>query len=543
MGSDYDDEYVSYNSSAKILTIKKQDGFNTPNPTEYWSNLGVEHLVLSPGVLSTPASAFFGFKELKTVALPPSLKSIGDSTFQGCTSLTYLTLPASLKNLGDSAFFGCTSLTSVTFSSDLTYLGHYAFYGCKALTTVTLPSSLTSIGDGAFRSCTGLKTVILPSGLESIGESVFWGCTSLMDLQFPLGLVSIGYEAFRGCVNIKTIDLPSGITYLGSGAFQDCPNLMSVTLPSNLGEIRDHTFSGCTGLTALTIHPNTKFIGEDAFGFCRNLKSLTFLGLEAPSVKKSAFQTISLNGFLYYPLKGMNYETSIYLPNGWTYRVSGSPTSVHLEIIVNPNGNVQCGANTYYGESTNIEAVEESSSRTLTFLPSFGYQVSHIIVDGHAIPETYETYTFANVYSSHSVSVSFEKILDAKYYDLAIFVGPNGRIVINNIAYADGTYAFSFAENTYTPDVTFLPNAGYRILSVVDNGYDHGPISHFGYLVNKDHSLSIRFESIQPDTNDSDDDFGDVNNESNFTSVLIVATIIILIIVGVCWIFLRPKIK
>ena len=52
--------------------------------------------------------------------------------------------------------------------------------------------------------------------------------------------------------------------------------------------------------------------------------------------------------------------------------------------------------------------LQQGSSRTFTFAPAAGYQVSTLAIDGGA-PQPYsaKSYTFSNVQANHSIAVTF----------------------------------------------------------------------------------------------------------------------------------------
>jgi len=77
-------------------------------------------------------------------------------------------ITSGITSIGASAFFDCRNLTSVTFPAGLTSIDNNAFFDCRNLTSVTFPAGLTSIGNSAFRSCITLESVTIPSSVINI---------------------------------------------------------------------------------------------------------------------------------------------------------------------------------------------------------------------------------------------------------------------------------------------------------------------------------------------------------------------------------------
>ena len=119
----------------------------------------ITKVVITKGVTSVGAGAFYCCMGLKTVVLPESLETIDFFAFSSCNALESITLPDSLKTIGQEAFENCTSLKSITIPGSVTSIGQSAFYGCSSLTSVTIEEGVTSIGSYAFSGCTSLTSI------------------------------------------------------------------------------------------------------------------------------------------------------------------------------------------------------------------------------------------------------------------------------------------------------------------------------------------------------------------------------------------------
>lgn len=73
----------------------------------------VEHVVLTGGVTTVAAQAFYNFDRLETVDFGDALVEIGEKAFYGCTDIDYIHLPATFRIFGPGSFRECVSLKYV----------------------------------------------------------------------------------------------------------------------------------------------------------------------------------------------------------------------------------------------------------------------------------------------------------------------------------------------------------------------------------------------------------------------------------------------
>ena len=91
--------------------------------------------------------------------------------------------------------------------------------------------------------------------------------------------------------------------------------------------------------------------------------------------------------------------------NSYTFSNITENHTIHVTFRQVYNIDVSCGENGSISESGSIE-VEPNSSKTFTFTPNDGYMVDTVIVDGTDIGRV-NNYTFENITSNHTLSVSF----------------------------------------------------------------------------------------------------------------------------------------
>ena len=89
----------------------------------------------------------------------------------------------SVVTIGENAFYGKKQLSTIAFPECVKLIEQYAFYGCSSLRYARL-TGVTAIEDGAFNGCTSLRYVVFPTSLNSIGDIVFSKCVSLNNVYY-----------------------------------------------------------------------------------------------------------------------------------------------------------------------------------------------------------------------------------------------------------------------------------------------------------------------------------------------------------------------
>lgn len=138
------------------------------------------------------------------------------------------------------------------------------------------------------------------------------------------------------------------------------------------------------------------------------------------------------------------------------------PTATYM-IVSSVNGN---GSINPLGETL----LSEGQSQTYTIIPNEGYRVSSVIVDGSEVQLVDSTYTFENVTSNHTITVSFIALV---VYSPRIKVGYNGTLRINGETISEGdTQVVTVYEGKNTI-LEIIPNEGYRLKDVKISSTDY----------------------------------------------------------------------
>ncbi|MFZ2253126.1 MAG: hypothetical protein WAW13_03060, partial [Minisyncoccia bacterium] len=132
--------------------------------------------------------------------------------------------------------------------------------------------------------------------------------------------------------------------------------------------------------------------------------------------------------------------------------------------------------------SLGTSTVSDGSNFTVTFTPNAGYDVASIIVDG-TTTATSTSYTFTNVTSDHTLSVSFIAL-----HDIVAIAGIGGTVT------PTGTTTVTDGNNlTYA----ITPNAGYVIGSIVVDGTSTATSTSYTFTnITAPHTISATFLAL-----------------------------------------------
>ena len=238
----------------------------------------------------------FGGTRITSIHLPNTIKYIGREAFNNCTSLTSLELPNSLDSLGR-CFIMNSGITHIKIPNSVTKIVEYAFAYSKleSIDITELSPFIKQLPRGSFFH-SNLKKITIPNTVTSIGEEAFMCCDSLKSVEFSENLTSIGSYAFSDCIALEEINLSEQLKTFGTDVFART-NLKSVTLPKSLKVIQDRMFFGCQNLESIKIPTSIIIIGKSAFESCRNLTSIV-LSDSLQEIRKNAFVNTGLKSII-----------------------------------------------------------------------------------------------------------------------------------------------------------------------------------------------------------------------------------------------------
>lgn len=374
----------------------------------------VNTVIISDGITSVGAHAFFHFDNLSSISLPDSITTIGRRAFGETKCLKTIDLPDNLETIKNSAF--CVAgIESITIPASVTTIERYAFNSAKIKSiSFESGSNLSTIGIGVFNSCPNLESIVIPEGIERIDEEAFVQCSKLKTVTLPSTLTEIGSSAFSSCSSLESVNIPDGVEIIGSYAFSYCYDLKSATISGSVKSFGNSAFTYCTSLESVTICAGVTAIPDSAFYECCKLSSvslpdtLTSIGLYAFYVagyyedSKPSLESITLPNSLTSIASGAFYGQklrSITIPGSVT-TISGDSfrNCDYLETVTILNG-VTTIEDYAFGYCDNIKSVTVPSSVT-----SLGS--SQVFGPGQNLTDIY-SYTDPSVWISFSYGVNY----------------------------------------------------------------------------------------------------------------------------------------
>jgi hypothetical protein len=125
-------------------------------------------------------------------------------------------------------------------------------------------------------------------------------------------------------------------------------------------------------------------------------------------------------------------------------------------------------------------SVNGGTNQTFSITTNTGYRIAEVLVDGSSVGAL-TTYTFTNVTSSHTISVSFV----VNTYTIVSSAGVGGAIS------PTGSVSVNHGSNQ---SFTISTNTGYQITDVTVDGVSQGTISSYTFSnVTADHTISATF--------------------------------------------------
>lgn len=351
-------------------------------------------------------------------------------------------------------FSGCSNLDRIeglnNLKTDNVTSMYYMFSGCSSLTSIDVSGFNTrNVRNmwGVFAYCSSLRSLNLSNfnteNVTSMG-AMFWHCTSLTTLDvsgFNTDQVRSIYEIFDGCSGLTSIKLfeiknTNSDDHLGSfgffAMFRDCSSLTNVDLRSfNTTDVKgmDSMFSGCSSLTSLDLSGfNTTNVTTMGYMFdgCSGLTSLDLSGFNTANV--------TYIGGMFNGCSGLK---TIFAGNGWT---TASVTE----------------SKNLFGNCSSLvggRGTQWSADNT-------DHTYAHI--DGGTANPGY--FTDKNAPTSRELFV----LSNENGMIIGSIVAPNGET--QRFEIVGGKEAIFNVPNGSNVNMTFRPNAGYRLADVILNG-------------------------------------------------------------------------
>ena len=176
-------------------------------------------------------------------------------------------------------------------------------------------------------------------------------------------------------------------------------------------------------------------------------------------------------------------------------------SSFNLSISSTGNGYVAYDGNTVRGKMSTF-SVGKGTDAILKFIADDGNRLKSVKVNGKDVTSTIvnNQYTVSDISASTSIEVAFEAI---PTYSLNIVASGNGKAVYGVTTIRNQSRDFTLQEGV-SAVVSFTPDEGYRIKSVIVNNIDRTSQVSNGQItisnIKQDTNVEVSFEEIPPTT-------------------------------------------
>jgi uncharacterized repeat protein (TIGR02543 family) len=527
----------TFEACTGLTSVTIPDSITAINNNVFNRCTGLVSITIPNSVTSIGATAFSGCTGLNFLTLPNNLATIGVGAFSDCTGLTTMVIPNSVTSLGDGAFDGCTGLTSITLSNNLSTIGVQTFNKCTALTSINIPASVTTISANAFNYCSALTSITIPMGVTSLGDTVFSSCSHLATAYFPGAKpTTYGATPFSGTASGFTLHyhVSQAASWSGYTAYNATP-YCTLTLDPN--------YSGSMVINSnVTVTDNLIAAPDDPIR-----DGCTFGGWykEPGCVNAFVFVTETVTNDLTLYARWIQYTISASVTGG------NGTVSANPEIV---GSGESCVITISPADGYHLAAITDNDIDVLSAVSSLIYTLDSITAN-HIVAVTFEpntstittgTVTGGAIIADKTSAAAGETVtltvtpdmgkrlitgtLSAVYndgsgertLDLAqtgpeswTFTMPAYAVTVTAEFEATATFqvtasvkgghgAINAEPSTVYENrscvITFVPNTGYQVRSLMDNGTEVvGQISNNTYTLNNvlaNHTIVVTFQAI-----------------------------------------------
>ena len=488
--------------------------------------VGSINTVIPNGVTKIGNYAFEGRRAIETIVIPNTVTIIGKDAFHGC-NLASIIIPNSVTSIDDLAFEYCKKLTSLTIPENVTHIGNYVIRFSSNITSLTVESgnktydsrnNCNAIIETATNTLVvGCKSTEIPQDVTSLGTTAFTQCDALEKITLPKSIEKIGYRAFQGCSNltevISKIKEPfvisdyvfneissSAILKVPEGTKEKYQNISSWASKFNSIEEIINSFSlsvKATGYGAAVYNDITIRNNSSSFATLEGSSAIvTFTpdeGYRIKSVKLNGTDITSAVTNNQYTISGINSDNAL--------EVEFEQMTYSLSITATGNGSVTYDETTVRGKSSAF-TISYGNNVTISIVPDDGYRIKSVKLNETDITSTIKNnqYTITDIKANSTLEVVFEQIPN---YTISIVSEGNGKVTYGSSIIKNQSKEFTIRESN-SISLSFTPDNGYRLASVIVNGVDK-----IAYIVNSqltienisaDMTIEVSFEAIPPTT-------------------------------------------
>lgn len=450
----------------------------------------------------------FAYTALQSVDFPENVREIKDRAFSECEGLTQVIIPPSVKRLGANAFSACPNIvnfiiqdspTSLDVDNRVEYIPTYAknvYFGRNCSLSVDSSESIEygqyytdpiSVRTGMFETSSKLKKIIISGSVNEIcgdfGNSLTQGKLECLIIKDSNTSLKISPKAFIN-FHVDTMYIGRNIVDNNNNNDIKYPDVSNLTLTGSIEDEPSSIYWSCKNLKVIRL-------GE-------NIKSCSGIGSKIlESIIVEATIPPVIYGFAFDP---SNYvKTHVQVPKGTLGLYQSADVWKDFWNITEfedspqvPEYSVQVQGNsygTYTIDGVSNSMIEEGKTATITFIPSEGYYVESVRLNGTDVTSDLKDNTLIidNINSNQSVNVTFSRT--------PIYV------TINN---AEGGSVQQLADYGKSYTFYFIANEGWNINTVTFNSEDvTESVNTDGYyttpIITADASISVVFVKSESD--------------------------------------------
>ncbi|MDR3218071.1 MAG: T9SS type A sorting domain-containing protein [Dysgonamonadaceae bacterium] len=412
----------------------------------------------------------------------------------------------------------CYNTGSVSFSTSVSFSSSFVGGICGfASRDISIPISISNCHNTGSVSATAPSFSSSSSDVggilgntESCNISNCYNTGSVSSSSSSAGGICAAHGSYGGvisnCYNTGGIsgNIAGGICGREEGTISNCYNIGDIFATSQGGGIcgrgSEAKISNCFAAgTSITVSSSivgriAGYNGRGSIENCHALSTMTVNGATVNSSdaasedgKDADFSSFQTQSWFATNLPQWDFSTV------WEMSSVGSINQGLPVFNTQPQQTytitASAGSNGSISPTGNI-SVSQGGSQTFTFTPNTGYEINQVLVDGvnNTSAVSSGTYTFSNVTTSHTISVTFKQ----KQYTITVSAGTNGNISpsTNQTVSHGGSKTF-----------TFTPNTGYEINQVLVDGVNNtAAVSSGSYTFNNvttNHTISVTFKQKQ----------------------------------------------
>lgn len=510
-------KYVYAPGVTTIYTSAFSDCDKLPFVTDRLPKSSDKEGVFLPNIIQMMSHTFIGCDGITSVSLSrlTTTSQNGGAHFADCTNLTSAYLP-SLTKLPLQMFFGCTKLTGnfyigprveeigenpfyntniTSFSVDTNnknfYTDGYGVYSSGSLHTFAAGAKNINYEILDSVKINGIYKTIKNIAICAMAYTTFNTLTIPSSIEFidNFGFAASNIETLN--YNAKSIACEGYYDKVNNIRYQSFSNITNLNIGSSVKNVPERLFQNVKLQKVIINSINTDFDDNAlyAYNYCNELY------FEFTDTMSSSYISMIENnsGLFNYGVKTVYSRTEI--PLEYSTKIKNNTNKTHdgnYYIYSKGAVTIRYTIKATAGEHGTISpsgtiSLYSGESQSFTFSPDDGFQVSKILIDGTALKGSDLAnainygYTFSNVTSSHTISVTFDTVT----YKISIIQTDNGVI-------SGGKNSYIYGENA---TFTITPLKGFHVeYLLIDNEKHTLSLNEYTFVnITENHTISACF--------------------------------------------------